>query len=59
MGYTLKELRELTDEQLIAEHDNVAQSTASGLTIISMNLNAGSKTNRPKPCSHIPAECYG
>jgi hypothetical protein len=28
MGYTLKELRELTDEQLIAEHDNVAQSTA-------------------------------
>lgn len=29
MAYRLKELREMTDEQLIAEHDDVAQGTAS------------------------------
>ena len=29
MAYSLKELRELTDEQLVTEHDNCAASTVS------------------------------
>jgi hypothetical protein len=31
MAYTLKELRAMGDEQLIAEHDNLAQSTTLGI----------------------------
>ena len=39
MSSTLKELREMTDEQVIEEHDNLAQRTMMGLNYYLDELN--------------------
>ncbi|OGP68419.1 MAG: hypothetical protein A2W27_11025 [Deltaproteobacteria bacterium RBG_16_44_11] len=39
MAYTLKELQELSDDQLISEHDALAQSTVMGINYYRDELN--------------------